>query len=436
MLRIILLLLILMNIDLSAKEWVKKHYIVQEYINTFQCVDSSNCYAFANEVTGRANRIYKSTDQGNLWEVIYEDYYDSLEEINKCFVLDTSNIFMTYGGDFFIDKSTDGGQTFRRTIFEYPGREFKGYVTDIQMYNKDIGLVISTNDLFYTKDGWDTYKALILGNYQYAGAPIFFIDSNNVGISAYSSNSSTFHKFNLDDESWSSYYVPNPLPEGEKDRTISRISFVNDSVWYACGYQDNKADNYVKDLIWKTVDKGKQWDLIFENSPEESYPISAISFRDEKHGMAAGSWGKVLETEDGGKTWDYIEVPIVEGDGYELFTIMVRAVLAGQYNIVSSLRGGIYRYEDPVSVQESEFKDATFKINQTPENLTINISDENHRKYRLQIVDMQGKIMYEGSLLYILENVVSLSGFSSGVYVYRITCEGTLARSGKFAVTK
>ncbi|MCK5741374.1 MAG: T9SS type A sorting domain-containing protein, partial [Chlorobi bacterium] len=89
-----------------------------------------------------------------------------------------------------------------------------------------------------------------------------------------------------------------------------------------------------------------------------------------------------------------------------------------------------------VSVQESEFKDVIFDINQTPEHLTINISDENHRKYRLQIVDIQGKSMYESSLLYSLENVVGLSEFAQGSYVYRILCGNVLVRSGKFVVTR
>ncbi|MDA3844323.1 MAG: YCF48-related protein [Candidatus Kapabacteria bacterium] len=432
MLRLILLFLILMNINLSAKEWVQKHYIYSEHITTLQCVDSANCYAFAEDVMASTNRIYKSTDQGNTWEGIYAFYEDSLMSIGKCFVLDTSNIYLTYSGAFLVDKSTDGGKTFKRTNFEENGKSYNGWIFDFVMYNKNIGFIVSYNSIFYTTDGWKTYKSPNIEEYHTVGAPIFFIDSNNVAVSEIHARGDVFLKFNLDTEKWTPYNTTLQIPDEEYEETMHDVCFVNDSVGFACGGQKLNQGISSSDIIWKTSDTGKHWNIIHEEIIDKSSTTQKITFSDEKHGMAVGSWGKIMETTDGGETWFYhndLPKDLTE-------TILVRVALAGDNNIVSTLRGGIYRYEDDISVQESEFQDVIFDIKQTPEHITINISDDRHRKYSLQIADMSGKSMYEGSLLYSLENVVSLSGFASGVYIYRIMCGGALARSGKFVITK
>ena len=128
MLKIILLLLILMNIDLSAKEWTLKHFIKSEDINTLQCVDSLNCYAFADDLKAFTSKIYKSTNQGDSWHTIYSDYYydNLIVTINRCLAVDTTNIFLTYFKKYFIDRSTDGGKTFKRFSqgLNHPGNIF------------------------------------------------------------------------------------------------------------------------------------------------------------------------------------------------------------------------------------------------------------------------------------------------------------------------
>jgi len=105
---------------LAKKEWVQKHYVEKENITTLQCVDSLNCYAFVDDARNWTNRIYKSIDQGNTWQLIYE--YDNSHEpdilaLNRCFASDTLNIIISYKNIHYIDKSTDGGKTFKRIKF-------------------------------------------------------------------------------------------------------------------------------------------------------------------------------------------------------------------------------------------------------------------------------------------------------------------------------
>ncbi|MDA3844563.1 MAG: T9SS type A sorting domain-containing protein, partial [Candidatus Kapabacteria bacterium] len=398
-----------------------------EYIKTLQCLDSNNCYAFTNDVLGRANRVYKSTDQGNSWNAIYEDYYDKLIKISRCFVFDTSKIYLTYSDNYFVDVSTNGCLTFKRTNLERNGETYNGSIYGITMYNQNIGCVVSYDNLFYTKDGWETFKALEQGEYDKIGSPMFFIDSNNVILKKEYRIEDAFVKFNIQTETWTAYNEPWEIPTDEEAKTIYDVCFINDILGFACGGQRYGKGQVTSDIIWKTTNQGKHWEIIHEKLIEDTFPPTKISFSDEKHGMAVGNWGKIIETTDGGETWFYhtnLPEDLVE-------TISVRVAMAGQTPIVSSIAGGIYRYEEPVSVNESEFQDAIFDINQTPENFTINITDDRHRKYKLQIVDISGKTVFEGSLLYSLENVVSLSDFSSGVYVYRILSGGVLARSGK-----
>lgn len=113
--------------------------------------------------------------------------------------------------------------------------------------------------------------------------------------------------------------------------TILDIDFVNDKQGWAVGHEG---------VILHSSDGGATWELQYdglrygteglayytklaeENPDSELYPalvsemefaieqgadkpFFGVNFHDEKHGHAAGAYGMMMETEDGGKTWEH-----------------------------------------------------------------------------------------------------------------------------------
>ncbi len=81
--------------------------------------------------------------------------------------------------------------------------------------------------------------------------------------------------------------------------SVRDITFVNDSLGFACG------DSI---LILRTIDGGQTWNKIeLPYTPVNIVPLTSIQFRDAQHGYACGgnNWEKgiSMRTEDGGLTW-------------------------------------------------------------------------------------------------------------------------------------
>ncbi|MCF6238797.1 MAG: hypothetical protein L3J79_08315, partial [Candidatus Marinimicrobia bacterium] len=146
------------------------------------------------------------------------------------------------------------------------------------------------------------------------------------------------------------------------------------------------------------------------------------------------SWGKIVETTDGGVTWNYHEVPEEVNN-----TLGMRVAWAGEFPIISSNKGGIHRLEETTGIDEYILKSIDINIRQTSDRLLISIEDKNFRKYRLQIVDLQGNIIQEEELssgIGTLFKPVNLNVLRSGSYFYRIATDGAMVKSGMFNIVR
>lgn len=53
-------------------------------------------------------------------------------------------------------------------------------------------------------------------------------------------------------------------------------------------------------VIWHSADRGRSWKKQFTGSTS---PLEVVRFRDQKHGVAAGAFGRICLTTDSGQTW-------------------------------------------------------------------------------------------------------------------------------------
>jgi len=81
--------------------------------------------------------------------------------------------------------------------------------------------------------------------------------------------------------------------------TLTAVTFVDAQNGWAAGHWG---------VILHTADGGETWTLQRDDT-EVDQPLFSIWFKDNRVGYAAGLWSLVLRTEDGGKTWTEAEIP-------------------------------------------------------------------------------------------------------------------------------
>lgn len=87
------------------------------------------------------------------------------------------------------------------------------------------------------------------------------------------------------------------------DATLTSVSFVNEKLGWAAGHWG---------VVLHTEDGGETWTRQRVDTKHDR-PLFAVWFFDADNGVAVGLWSLVLVTVDGGKSWQPVELPPPEG---------------------------------------------------------------------------------------------------------------------------
>lgn len=434
---ILLFIVLFLHYSNAEKKWVFKGEPDESHdIAELICTEPMNCFAFLEFLN--FNSVYKSTDKGNTWFKFSEfnrtkPKYDTLRSIYQCLAYDSLHLYMNFIEGAALEKSTDGGKSFKRVYFEelYKSKSVERLYA-IAMFTDKIGASITWTHLLYTFDNWETYKILPTPDSIYAGNPLFFIDSNNIAIHKRVISSDEFMKYNIPNNEWSQYNIGEKLSYGEEKKCLIDISFVNNNLIYACGFQPTGRANFSKDLIWKTTDRGKTWVKLLDKFNEPGFGLRRISFRDENHGVAVGNWGKTLETTDGGESW--FQYPIQD----EMVSISSEVTWAGEYAIFAAANVGFFRLETVTEVEELS-SDDKFRVYQSGRNLEVAINDGSHSIYSFQLYNNSGQRLLTRSVAssygFVFEPV-ELMDLDNGVYYYTISTNSSVGFTGKLVVVQ
>jgi hypothetical protein len=447
--------LLLLNFKiLTASDW----RLVEEFDNTptwsnsnvqsINCWDSNNCYSIVQHATKKdyGCRIYTSSNNGISWESLLSNEYEYPQMLNvKAGVSPHSNYYFILSDDnTFLEKSTDGGKTFQIITLE----QNNNYPDKIAMYDTNTGLIINSEAIYTTTDGWDTFESHPkLNNDQVYYSPIF-IDSNTV-VMSYVANirwndnkGFAFVKFHLNENKWDTISYFGRDSNNWID-AIKSLCFINDTIGFGCGTRNTDEHNgQYYDIIYKTTDSGYNWDIIHKEfiNPYEGFDNN-IAFYDEKNGIAVGHYGKIAMTNDGGETWVYEQTPNEMDNCRKMLVCW-----AGQTPLIGTWDGGIFRYEgdffdfpdDTISVKDV-FQNEQINVRQEENRLLISIEDELFRKYKLQICDIMGNVVMNEDLqsgVGTLFKPVDISGLSNSVYLFIISTNGLSIKTGKFIYIK
>ena len=436
---IIFLLIIFSPLSIfSKKTWVKKATFGATHFD-LKCVDSLNCYTFVD--SSASVKIYKSSDQGNTWFEIYKkihyDYntgerYDSVLTLRDGYAIDKKQIYMTYTERSVFDIYNDEDKTIRRLTFgDLSANPDIATFQDIKMYDDKLGLAEQLHGFFLTKDGWNSYERI---EYESIGQgnTIFFIDSNNIAFSKYHSGY-TFWRYNITEDSWSIYNKgePDPGPNWGKAKYLYTIEFINDTLAFAVGIYRPDEPQYPNDIIYKTTNRGKKWEIIYNQKGDPPYGVTRIAFRTALHGFVAGD-NKILETTDGGESWISQDSTLLTRTAWKYIDF------AGEYLLLANQRF-IYRLQNATGVELELSRSKNIIIRQNQEELLIAIEDAAFKKYTIQIYDLQGMMIKEKSLssgIGKLFQPININDIPIGTYLYRISTLKQPIKTGSFIIAK
>lgn len=115
------------------------------------------------------------------------------------------------------------------------------------------------------------------------------------------------------------------------DVTLTSVTFIDSNRGWAAGHWG---------VVLHTVDGGETWARQRVDTSQDR-PLFAIHFFDANTGVAVGLWSLVLVTADGGKSWQTVEMPPPEGAkkaDLNLFSLFVdgrgRVFAAGEKGVV------------------------------------------------------------------------------------------------------
>jgi len=122
--------------------------------------------------------------------------------------------------------------------------------------------------------------------------------------------------------SWNQAQVPTRA-------TLTAVYFIDRQNGWVVGHDQ---------VILRTKNGGKSWELVYEN-PEAESPLLDIFFLDSAHGYAIGAYGQFLESFDGGSHW---EGRWISEDDFHLNQI----IAVGDQLFIAAEAGFAYRSDD------------------------------------------------------------------------------------------
>lgn len=137
----------------------------------------------------------------------------------------------------------------------------------------------------------------------------------------------------LSDDDGASYHQAVNVPTRA---TMTSVSFVSDKEGWAAGHWGT---------VLHTIDGGDNWTIERQDTTTDQ-PLLSVLFSDDQNGIITGIWSLALRTKDGGKSWAPIKIPAPPGAGksdanlYRLF--------AGKKGMlyIAAEQGIVYRSED------------------------------------------------------------------------------------------
>jgi photosystem II stability/assembly factor-like uncharacterized protein len=118
--------------------------------------------------------------------------------------------------------------------------------------------------------------------------------------------------------------------------TLTSVSFVSEKEGWAAGHWG---------VILHTTDGGETWTLQRDNLNEDR-PLFTVFFKDSQNGFVAGLWSTLMVTHDGGKTWQALTVPAAKNSAKADRNLLRMFSTAKGTLLIAAEAGTVYRSTD------------------------------------------------------------------------------------------
>jgi photosystem II stability/assembly factor-like uncharacterized protein len=138
----------------------------------------------------------------------------------------------------------------------------------------------------------------------------------------------------LSDDSGKTYRQAREVPTRV---LLTSVSFADDKQGWAAGHWG---------VVLHTEDGGETWKLLRQDTSVDQ-PLFSVYFMDKANGLAVGLWSLALRTSDGGVSWTSIKIPAPPGadkTGPNLYQIF--AGKGGSPLFIAAELGVVYRSDD------------------------------------------------------------------------------------------
>ncbi len=309
-------------------QWFEQNSLITTKLNSVFFIDETTGWA-----CGDSGKIIKTTNGGMNW---IEQNSNTISGLNTIHFIDSNYGWACGTWEYFgIDqvlKTTDGGTTWNNYYFDD-----STYVNSVQFVNENLGWIIvnsiNSGAIFKSTNGGITWERQYQSSAQYES--LFFLDENIGWVCGYSNQTGNGVVFKTTNggNSWAEYnanFAGSPMQIRFVDSTtgwishntlgsygiskttdggitwflliwesfkfINSISFPNNNIGYAVGFQMVGPPNPFIGLIMKTTDGGSNWFQQYDGLNE----LRSVFFINENLGWAVGNNGKILYTINGG----------------------------------------------------------------------------------------------------------------------------------------
>ncbi|MDD2529378.1 MAG: YCF48-related protein [Lentimicrobiaceae bacterium] len=398
--------------------------------------------------------LFLSTMQSNAqWMHIYSN--DSLEGLDA---LNKDTIFTV--GKNHILRTCDGGATWQNML-----QSPLFYAVEVVFPNDTTGYVSGYEKIMKTTDcglTWNPVKTDSNGNWY---KRLCFPTSELGFTQSWNYNGDTIFRTTDGGENWVPIFCR---------QSLNDIQMTDETTGYIAG-----------DSLFKTIDGGISWQYAPTIIGTSDDNIKALGFSDADTGLIVLWSGQLGKTNDGGNSWELIELPgpgfiywnsffcSVDGNHYYFSGWDPVAPLGaiyysgdGGYNWTEQLKGvgshylfsridmindsigyvvnvakGVFKTISggfPVGIHhEKPYQDKKFIIQPNPviNNLIIHNLDS-FTSAEISIFNMAGKLILKQSLTPNAETLIQFLNFPNGTYLYSIQQNSKMLESGKFLKAK
>ena len=290
---LIVLLFILVHSNVHS-QWVTIRSVPGEELYCIDFINTVTGYA-AGSIPPCCSIVLKTTNEGVSWDyALHVADGDRIECID--FINDQTGFAGTYNGKIF--KTTNGGTNWSTTQI-ITGKDSR--ILKMEFINAQTGWVGTERGYFKTINSGISWNIIGLNYPPFFGHDMYFFNNSLTGFVCSSQN---IYRTTDGGNTYSNVFNHNT------GQAITSINFINDNTGWACGSHR---------LIIKTTNSGINWNLLSMDSIQNECHdlIYNAGFANSNVGYIVGQrfcggiWGTSFEqlfrkTTDGGHSWNYV----------------------------------------------------------------------------------------------------------------------------------